>query len=171
MRMILLLTAMSAALASGIGHAASLSPNPGQAGSDDAPATAIGSGRSPETEASPGGGHPNDSKARSGEPNARGAEKSRPNIHTAAARPAPLGHPPTRAQSSIASNHGSMQNEAIYRALPVRSGSVARPAVPSASPVRHRAPNPAVIGGAAMPNRRSTASLDGARMNLKSARN
>ena len=42
---------------------------------------------------------------------------------------------------------------------------------PSASPVRHRDPNAAVIGGAASPNRRSTASLNGTRMNARKPRN
>jgi len=184
----LLLTMTSAVLAGGISHAASPSPNPSQASPDNAPATTSSSARSAETEASPGGGHPNDSKARSEQPNARGAEKTRPRIPAAAARPARLGQAPdvrgqtmpatptavrssARAQSSVASNHGSTQNEAIYRALPVRSGNVVRPATPSASPLRHRDPNAAVIGGAASPNSRSTASLDGARTNLKSPRN
>ncbi len=188
MKMILLLTALNAALAAGIGHAASLSPNPSQAGSDDAPATTSSSARSAETEASPGGGHPNGSKARSEQPTARGAEKTQPRNPAAAAKPARLGQAPdhrgqtppatptavrslARAQSSVASNHGSMQNEAIYRALPVRSGSVVRPATSSASPVRHRDPNAAVIAGTASPNGRSTASLDGSRANLKSPRN
>jgi len=184
----LLLTMTSAVLAGGIGRAASLSPDPSQAGSDNAPATTSGSARSAGTEASPGGGHPNDSEARSEQPNARSAEKTRPRIPAAAAKPARLGQAPdgrgqtmpatptavrssARAQSSVASNHGSMQNEAIYRALPVRSGNVVRPAAPSANTVRHRDPNAAVIGGAARPNSRSTASLDGASTSLKSPRN
>jgi hypothetical protein len=184
----LLVTMTSAVLAGGMGHAASPSPNPSQARSDNAPATTSSSARSAETDASPGGGHPSDSKARSEQPNARGAEKTRPRIPAAAAKPARLGQAPdgreqpmpaaptavrssARAQSSVASNHGSMQNEAIYRALPVRSGSVVRPPAPSASPLRHHDPNAAVIGGAASLNGRSTASLDGASTSLKSPRN
>ena len=184
----LLLTTTSAVLAGGIGHAASLSPNPSQAGSDNAPAATNSSGRSAETEASPGGGHPSDSKARSEKPNARGAAKTRPRIPAAAAEPARLGQAPgargqtmpatptavrslARAQSSVAANRGPMQNEAIYRALPVRSGRVIRPAAASASPVRHRDPNAAIIGGAASPNSRTTASIDGASTSLKSPRN
>jgi hypothetical protein len=150
----LLLTMTSAVLAGGIGHAASMPPNPSQAGADNAPATTTNSARPAETA-----------------PNARGAEKTRPHIPASAAKPARLAHAPAHAQSSVAANHGSMQNEAIYRALPVRSGSVVRPATPSASTVRHRDPNAAVIGGAASPNRRSMASLDGSRTNLASRRN
>lgn len=159
----LLLTVTSASLAVGTSYAASQAPDPSQAVSDNASAPANGSPRAV-------------------------AEKSRPRIPAAAsklarprqaaedggqpkpANPADVRSLP-RAQSSVAANHGSMQNEAIYRALPVRSGSVVRPAVPSASPVRHRDPNAAVIGGSASPNSRSTASLDGARTNLTSRRN
>jgi hypothetical protein len=159
----LLLTMTSASLAVGTSYAASQASDPRQAASDNASAPANGSPRTV-------------------------AEKSRPRIPAAAsklarpqqaaedrgqpkpANPADLRSLP-RAQSSVASNHGSMQNEAIYRALPVRSGSVIRPAAPSASPLRHRDPNAAVIGGAASPNSRSTASLDGASTSLKSPRN
>jgi hypothetical protein len=159
----LLLTMTIAVLAGGISHAASQAPDPSQAASDNASAPANGSPRTV-------------------------AEKSRPRIPAAAsklarprqaaedggqpkpANPADVRSLP-RAQSSVAANHGSMQNEAIYRALPVRSGSVVRPATPSASPIRHRDPNAAVIGGAASPNGRSMASLDGTNTSLKSPRN
>ncbi len=72
-------------------------------------------------------------------------------------------------QPAAAVNRNAVPNESIYRALPVRSGSSVHPGEPSA--VRHRDPNAAVIGGAASPNGRRTASLDGAHMNLKASRN
>lgn len=78
--------------------------------------------------------------------------------------------PGSAAPSAAARSAASMQNEAIYRALPVRPGSAIRPASSSGN-ARHRDPNAAVIGGPAIPNGRSTAALDGARMNLKTPRN
>ena len=75
------------------------------------------------------------------------------------------------AQSGAVVNHSSPQNEAIYRALPVRPGAAIRPASPFAGTARHRDPNAAVIGGAADSNIRSTAAIDGTRTNLKGPRN
>jgi hypothetical protein len=75
------------------------------------------------------------------------------------------------AQSGAVVNHSSPQNEAIYRALPVRPGAAIRPASPFANIVRHRDPNAAVMGGAANPNIRSTAAIDGRRTNLNGPRN
>jgi hypothetical protein len=159
----LLLTMIGAGLMNGRAYAAPPAPDPSQAATDNASAPTNGSARA-------------------------AAEKNRPRIPVAAsklkrprqatedrgqstpANPADV-RSLARARSSVAANRGSAQNEAIYRALPVRSGSVVRPAAPSASPVRHRDPNAAVVGGAANPNSRSTASLDGTRTNLKSPRN
>lgn len=74
------------------------------------------------------------------------------------------------AQSTAVVSHSSPQNEAIYRALPVRPGGAVLPASPSAGTVRHRDPNAAIVGGAANSNIRSTATIDGTRMNLKGSR-
>lgn len=103
------------------------------------------------------------SKANARQPEATGARLGAPGNPTSV-RPLPS------VQSSAPASHGSNQNEAIYRALPVRTGSVIRPAGASSRSSRHRDPNPAVIGGAATPNK-GTASLDGARTNLKTSRN
>jgi hypothetical protein len=75
------------------------------------------------------------------------------------------------AQSGAVVNHSSPQNEAIYRALPVRPGAAIRPASPFAGTARHRDPNAAVIGGAANSNIRSTAAINGTRTNPKGPRN
>ena len=160
---LLLLIVTSASLAGGRGHAAWPHADPSQAASDNASTAANGSPRAAE-------------------------EKNRPRVPAAASKltrprqtlddrekPSP-GNPTdarslAHARSSVAANHGSLQSEAIYRGLPVRPGNVIRPAAPSASPARHRDPNAAVIGGAASPNSRSSASLDGTRTNLKGPRN
>lgn len=73
-------------------------------------------------------------------------------------------------QTAPALNRSHVPNESIYRALPVRSGSTVRPDPAAAGTVRHRDPNAAVIGGAANSNH-TTASIDGARTNLRSSRN
>lgn len=114
-----------------------------------------------------------------------GAAKNRPRSKELAARPhhpqpfarqqaLPSAGNPTNvrpsapAQSAAVGNRGSLQNEAIYRALPVRSGSAIRPGTAAGS-LRHRDPNPPVIGGAASSNDRNTAAIDGTRTNLKGA--
>lgn len=111
--------------------------------------------------------------------------KGSPRAHAPMAKPVRAGRgpegmskPAANPANAFSSAHpqagiavGSTQNEAIYRALPVRPGSVVRPAAPSASPIRHRDANAAMIGGAASPNSRNTGSLDGARTNLRSSRN
>lgn len=66
---------------------------------------------------------------------------------------------------------GSAQNEAIYRALPVRPGAVMQPVSSSTGLVRHRDPNAPLIGGAASSKARSTAAIDGTRITLRNPRN
>lgn len=79
--------------------------------------------------------------------------------------------PSAPVQSAAVVNRGSVQNEAIYRALPVRSGSAIRPGTAAGGNLRHRDPNPPVIGGAASSSNRNTAAIDGTRTNLKRSRN
>lgn len=124
-------------------------------------------------------------QARDVHPNGATAQRSRPAvtkpIHRQAVGNSQAGLPMAQNTGSIrpegstqpaaAVNRNAVPNESIYRALPVRSGSSVHPGEPSAGPVRHRDANAAVIGGPASPNSRSTASLDGARTNLKSPRN
>lgn len=115
-------------------------------------------------------------------------EKNSPRVHAPASKPARAGRGPeglrkpmpanpanvastARTQSGAVAVRGSTQNEAIYRALPVRPGGTLRPAASGAAPSRHRDPNAAMIGGAANSNGRGTASLDGAQTNLRSSRN
>lgn len=89
---------------------------------------------------------------------------------------APAGNPENASSGSAVrpgttEGRGSAQNEAIYRALPVRPGAAMQPVSPSAGLVRHRDPNAAVIGGAASSKARSTAAIDGTRITLRNPRN
>jgi hypothetical protein len=61
----------------------------------------------------------------------------------------------------------SIQNETVNNAPAVRPPSVVQPAVASLNNVRHRGPNPPVVGGAANLDRRSTAAINGTRMHRK----
>lgn len=184
----LLVMMVSAVLAGGGVYAAPRAPASTEVPSDATPAAA---GEAVHQAVGPRrveNGHQTEARATGGRRNNRaGSAKSRPRGNAAVSKAnarqpeatgARLGAPgnPTNArplpsvQSGAPASHGSNQNEAIYRALPVRTGSVIRPAGASSGSSRHRDPNPAVIGGAATPNK-GTASLDGARMNLKTSRN
>jgi hypothetical protein len=58
------------------------------------------------------------------------------------------------------------QNRTANNALPVHSTSVVRPTVASLNNVRHRGPNPAVVGGSAS-NTGNTGALNGTRMHRR----
>jgi hypothetical protein len=66
---------------------------------------------------------------------------------------------------------GLVQNEAVNSAQHVRSTSAVRPAAASLNPslinVRHRGPNPAVVGGSAKLNSSNTGAINGTRMHRK----
>jgi hypothetical protein len=70
-------------------------------------------------------------------------------------------------KSRGAATGGLIRNETVQNTLPVRPPSVVRAAVPSLDNVRHRGPNPAVIGGAANSDSRNTGAINGTRMNHK----
>jgi hypothetical protein len=74
-------------------------------------------------------------------------------------------------RSGGAVNGGLIQNKTANNASPVRPASVVRPTVASLNPslnnVRHRGPNPAVIGGSASSDSRNSGAIDGTRMNRK----
>jgi hypothetical protein len=76
-------------------------------------------------------------------------------------------HQPGSDKSGGAAKGGLIQNETVNNALPVRPPSVVRPAVPSLNNVRHRGPNPAVVGGSANADSRNTGAINGTRMNRK----
>lgn len=86
-------------------------------------------------------------------------------------RPIPVNamnlHQPGSAKSSRAAKDGLIQNETVNNALPVRLPSVVRPTVRSLNNVRHRSPNPAIVGGLGNSNIRNTGAIDGAHMNRR----
>ena len=76
-------------------------------------------------------------------------------------------HKPGSDKSSGAVKGGLIQNEKGNHVLPVRSPSIVRPSVSPLDNVRHRGPNPAVIGGSANSITRNTGAINGTRMNRK----
>jgi hypothetical protein len=181
---LLLLTIINAQLAHGTLYAAPPNPAQNQTASESAPKVV-----SAQTNRPSGDGAPHyDARAGGETRHSRRAARSRPPSKAVAAnstRPEQIarhressaaGNPANvrsfaPAQSGAVVNHSSPQNEAIYRAIPVRPGAAIRPASPFAGTARHRDPNAAVIGGAANSNIRSTAAINGTRTNPKGPRN
>jgi hypothetical protein len=81
-------------------------------------------------------------------------------------------HPPGSDKSGGAAKGGFIKNEKVNRALMARPTGVARSTVASLNPlpnnnVRHRGPNPAVVGGSANSASSNTGGLNGTRMNRR----
>jgi len=81
-------------------------------------------------------------------------------------------HLPGSAKPDDAAKGEFIQNKTVDTALPVRRWlSVARPNLlslnPSLNNVRHRGPNPAVVGGSANSYSRNTGVINGTRMNRR----
>lgn len=74
-------------------------------------------------------------------------------------------------KSGGAAKAGLVKHETVNTALPVRRLSVARTNLPSLNPslnnVRHRGPNPAVVGGSTNSNNSNTGSINGTRMHRR----
>jgi hypothetical protein len=78
-------------------------------------------------------------------------------------------------KSGGAATGGFVQNRKVHNVLPVRSTSAVRPTVasldqplnPSLNNVRHRGPNPAVVGGSANFHNTNSGAIDGTRMHHK----
>jgi hypothetical protein len=180
---LLLLTIINAQLAHGTLYAAPPNPAQNQTASESAPKAVSAQTNRPSSD----GGPQSDARASGETEQPRRAAKSRPRSKAVAinsTRPGQVAgrralsagnpanaRPGSATQAGTTAGRGSAQNEAIYRALPVRPGAAIRPASPSAATVRHRDPNAAVIGGAANSSIRSTAAIDGTRTNLKGPRN
>lgn len=83
-------------------------------------------------------------------------------------RPRPLPgnslHPGVANKSGAAVSGGLIQGETTHNGLPVRTSGVVRPAAPSVNSVRHRSPNPAVVGGPVYFHSSSTGAINGTRM-------
>ncbi len=177
---LLLLTMINARLVNGVLYAAPANPAQNQTASEGMPKAVNAQTNRPTGDSAP----QRDTKATGETHERRRATKSLPSTkavannstrpgqvagrQTLAAAGNPANFRPSSAtQPGTTQGRGSAQNEAIYRALPVRPGGAIPPASPLADNVRHRDPNAAVIGGAANSNVRSTAAIDGTRMNLK----
>jgi hypothetical protein len=76
-------------------------------------------------------------------------------------------HQPGPDKSAGAAKSGLIPNEAVNIALAVRTPSVVRPTAPSFNNVRHRSPNPAVVGGSPSSHSSNTGAINGTRMNRK----
>jgi hypothetical protein len=76
-------------------------------------------------------------------------------------------HQPGLDKSGGAAKNGFVRNETVNNALAVRTPSVVRPTAPLLNNVRHRGPNPAVVGGPTDLHSRNTAAINGSRMNRK----
>src|SRR5271170_7504992 len=74
---------------------------------------------------------------------------------------------PASNKSTGAAHNGLARNETVNHGPSNRAPSVVRPAVPSFNNVRHRGPNPAIVGGAGISSTRNTGVLDGTHMNRK----
>ena len=83
------------------------------------------------------------------------------------ARNATNSHQPSSGKSGRAATGGSIQNETVNSAPSVRRPNAIRPTMLSFNTVRHRGPNPAVVGGTANPACRNTGTINGTRMNRK----
>ncbi len=86
-------------------------------------------------------------------------------------RPAP-GNPinirqPASNRSDAARTERLMQSDRINRALPVQPPAVIRPGGSALDNVRHRGPNPAIIGGTMNSNTGNTGAINGTRMNRR----
>jgi len=76
-------------------------------------------------------------------------------------------HQPASKKSGGAAKNGLIPNEAVNNALAARTPSVVRPTVPSFNNVRHRSPNPAVVGGSPSSHSSNSGAINGTRMNRK----
>jgi len=76
-------------------------------------------------------------------------------------------HQPGSNKSGGVAKGGLIPSETVHNALPVRAPSVVRPTVPLLNNVRHRSPNPAVVGGSADSHSRNTAAINGTSIRRK----
>jgi hypothetical protein len=76
-------------------------------------------------------------------------------------------HPPGANRSVGAAKSGLIRNETVHNVLTVRASSVLRPAALSLNNVRHRGPNPPVVGASPNSHSSNTGAINGTRMNRK----
>ena len=76
-------------------------------------------------------------------------------------------HQPASNKSGGVAKGGLIPNETVNNAWAVRTPSVVRPSAPSFNYLRHRSPNPAVVGGSPSSHGSNTGAINGTRMNRK----
>ena len=76
-------------------------------------------------------------------------------------------HQPDSDKSGGVAKVGLTKNETVNNAMRVRTPSAARPDAPSLNNVRHRGPNPAVVGGSANTIARNPGAINGTSMNRR----
>jgi len=80
-------------------------------------------------------------------------------------------HPPRSDKAGGLATGGLIQNDAVSKAQHVRPATLMRPNVASLNPspnnVRHRGPNPAVVGGSTISNRINTGGISGTNMHRR----
>ena len=74
---------------------------------------------------------------------------------------------PGAAQSDRAATGGLIHNETAGRVAAIRPPIGTHPAAPSLSEVRHRGPNPAIVGGSSDSKMRTAGSINGTRINRR----
>jgi len=70
-------------------------------------------------------------------------------------------------KSGGAARSGFIRSVTVNNALPVRMSDVVRPTAPVLNNVRHRSPNPAVVGGSPSVHNGNTGAISGTRMSRK----
>jgi hypothetical protein len=76
-------------------------------------------------------------------------------------------HRPSSGKSGSAARGVLIRDKSVNNVVAVRTPNVVRPTAPSFNNVRHRNPNPAVVGGSANSQRSNTGTINGTRMNRK----
>lgn len=150
----------SATLAPRIAYAVEPDQGAQQAASDGA----ANMGRSRDTEhAASGDGKASERLSDGGRNGRHGSDKNRPRGPASLTKANRLNQPHNNRERSTSANAVNLHAVSSNRSSP----NVVRPAVPSLNNVRHRAPNPPVIGGAANSERNNTGAINGTRMNRK----
>ena len=76
-------------------------------------------------------------------------------------------HQPVSEKLGSAAKSGLTRRETVNSAAPPRSPSVIRPSAPSLNNVRHRGPNPPVVGGSANLGGKNTGAINGTRVHRR----
>ena len=82
-------------------------------------------------------------------------------------RPGNAVRPASSIQAAGAVKGGLIPTQTGHNALPVQTSSVVRPATPSLNNLRHRTPNPAVVGGASNVRSSNVGTINGSGMSRK----